>query len=301
MGAEDVVVAPDGTLYTGTEDGVVWALAPGTHEAREVGRLDGRPLGLELLADGRILVCDAHPGRGLFALDPRDGSCEELATEAEGVALDVCNNAAVAADGTIFFSDSTQDFPLEQWRRDLVTDPHAGRLMRRDPDGTTTVVVRGPPLRQRRRPRPRRVVRVRRAVHRPRRRTPVADRGPRAGEQDVLLPDLPGYPDNIARGSDGLDLGHHRLARRCRCSRPCCGCRRRSAAPSPASRSRCCRTRRAPPASRRTTSPVPPRGWSTTSTWTPRTSTWSPASASTTAGSGSPAWSRRPWPSTTSA
>jgi hypothetical protein len=28
--------------------------------------------------------------------------------------------------------------------------------------------------------------------------------GPRAGVQDVLVDDLPGYPDNIARGSDGL-------------------------------------------------------------------------------------------------
>ena len=28
--------------------------------------------------------------------------------------------------------------------------------------------------------------------------------GPRAGEQDFLVRDLPGYPDNIARGTDGL-------------------------------------------------------------------------------------------------
>jgi sugar lactone lactonase YvrE len=28
--------------------------------------------------------------------------------------------------------------------------------------------------------------------------------GPRAGERDLLAEDLPGYPDNISRGSDGL-------------------------------------------------------------------------------------------------
>ena len=28
--------------------------------------------------------------------------------------------------------------------------------------------------------------------------------GPRAGERDLLAGDLPGYPDNISRGSDGL-------------------------------------------------------------------------------------------------
>ncbi len=203
MGAEDVVVAEDGTLYTGTEDGIVWALAPGTHEAREVGRLEGRPLGLELLPDGRVLVCDAHPRRGLFALDPRDGSWEELAREAEGVPFNVCNNAAVAGDGTIFVSDSTQDFRLEEWRRDLVTDPGSGRLVRRDPDGTTTVVVRGLRFANGVALAPdESFVCVAESTGRDVVRLWLT--GDRAGEQDVLLADLPGYPDNIARGSDGL-------------------------------------------------------------------------------------------------
>ncbi len=203
MGAEDVVLAPDGTIYTGTEDGVVWALAPDTHEAREVGRLDGRPLGLELLADGRVLVCDAHWGGGLYALDPRDGAVETLVTEVEGGPLGVCNNAAVAADGTIFFSDSTLAFPLEQWRRDLVTDPHAGRLIRRDPDGAVTVVVRGLRFANGVALAPdESFVCVAQSTGRDVVRVWLS--GPRAGEQDVLLPDLPGYPDNIARGSDGL-------------------------------------------------------------------------------------------------
>lgn len=203
MGAEDVVLAPDGTVYTGTEDGVVWALAPGTHEPREVGRLDGRPLGLELLADGRVLVCDAHRGGGLYALDPRDGAVEALVTEVEGAPLGVCNNAAVAADGTIYFSDSTLAFPLEQWRRDLVSDPHAGRLVRRDPDGTVTVVVRGLRFANGVALAPdESFVCVAQSTGRDVVRLWLT--GDRAGQQDVLLPDLPGYPDNIARGSDGL-------------------------------------------------------------------------------------------------
>ena len=30
MGAEDVLVGPDGTVWTGTEDGAIWALDPAT-------------------------------------------------------------------------------------------------------------------------------------------------------------------------------------------------------------------------------------------------------------------------------
>ena len=203
MGAEDVVIAPDGTIHTGTEDGVVWALEPGSHEARRVGRLDGRPLGLEMLSDGRILVCDARQGGGLYALDPTDGALEELVAEVEGAPLGVCNNAAVALDGTIFFSDSTQDFPLEEWRRDLVTDPHSGRLVRRDPDGTVTVVVRGLRFANGVALAPdESFVCVAETTGRDVVRLWLS--GARAGEQDVLLRDLPGYPDNISRGSDGL-------------------------------------------------------------------------------------------------
>jgi sugar lactone lactonase YvrE len=201
QGAEDVLVAADGTVHTATEDGAVWALSPGEHRPRRIGRAPGRPLGLELLPDGRLLVCDAHAG--LLAVDPADGSVETLVTEVEGRPLGVCNNAAVAADGTIFFSDSTEEFPLEQWRRDLVVDPHSGRLIRRDPDGALAVVLRG--------------LRFANGV------ALAADesfvcvaestgrsvvrlwlRGERAGERDLFLDDLPGYPDNIARGSDGL-------------------------------------------------------------------------------------------------
>ena len=62
MGAEDVVVTPDGTVYTGTEDGALWALDPHTGSTRRIADTGGRPLGLELLDDGDLLVCDARKG-----------------------------------------------------------------------------------------------------------------------------------------------------------------------------------------------------------------------------------------------
>ena len=56
MGAEDVVVGADGTVWTGTEDGAIWALDPATGSTRRVADTGGRPLGIELLGDGRLLV-----------------------------------------------------------------------------------------------------------------------------------------------------------------------------------------------------------------------------------------------------
>ncbi len=201
MGAEDVLVAPDGTVYTGTEDGALWALDPGNGGSRRIADTGGRPLGIELLGNGDLLVCDAE--RGLLRVSPDSGVVEVLLDLVDGAPMKFCNNAAVAADGTIWFSDSSRHFGVAQWKDDFVQDTRTGRLMRRDPDGTVTVVLddlafaNGVALAA-----DESFV----CVAETRGRTVVRLwlTGPRAGERDLLAGDLPGYPDNISRGDDGL-------------------------------------------------------------------------------------------------
>ena len=200
MGAEDVVVAADGTVYTGTEDGAIWALDPTTGSTRRVADTGGRPLGIEVLGDD-LLVCDAE--RGLLRVSPASGEVEVLLDRVEGRVMKFCNNAAVADDGTIWFSDSSLQFGVALWKDDFVQDTRTGRLLRRDPDGTATVVLEhlafanGVALSA-----DESFV----CVAETRGRTVVRHwlTGPRAGERDLLASDLPGYPDNISRGSDGL-------------------------------------------------------------------------------------------------
>jgi sugar lactone lactonase YvrE len=201
MGAEDVLVGPDGTVWTGTEDGAIWAVDAATGNVRRIADTSGRPLGLELMPDGRLLVCDAQ--EGLLAVDAGSGAVEVLLDRIDGRPMRFCNNAAVAADGTIWFSDSSLHYGIDRWKDDFVQDTHTGRLVRRDPDGTVAVVLD----------------RLRFAngvalaadesfvaVAECRGRTVVRLwlTGPRAGERDHLVTDLPGYPDNISLGSDGL-------------------------------------------------------------------------------------------------
>jgi len=201
MGAEDVVVTADGTVVTGTEDGVIWALDPATGSTRRVADTGGRPLGLELLPDGDLVVCDAR--RGVLRVSVETGTVEVLVDRVEGAPMKFCNNAAVAADGTIWFSDSSLHFGVERWKDDFVQDTRTGRLVRRDPDGSVEVVLTGLAFSN--------GVALAAdesyvAVAECRGRTVVRLwlAGPRAGERDHLVTDLPGYPDNISRGSDGL-------------------------------------------------------------------------------------------------
>lgn len=201
MGAEDVVVTPEGIVYTGTEDGSLWRLDPATGNVTLVAHTGGRPLGIELFDDGDLLVCDAR--LGLLVVNPASGVVEALTEQVDGTAMTFCNNAAIAADGTIWFSDSSAHYGVDRWKDDFVQNTRTGRLLRRGTDGAVTVVLTGLAFANG----------VALAadesyvtIAETGARTVVRHwlTGSRAGQRDFLVQDLPGYPDNISRGSDGL-------------------------------------------------------------------------------------------------
>ena len=158
-------------------------------------------MGLELFDDGDLLVCDARAG--LLVVRVADGTVETLVSDVNGVKMKFCNNGAIARDGTIWFSDSSLHYGVDAWKDDFVQNTRSGRLIRRDVDGTVTVVLEGLAFANGV------------ALDTDEQFVAVAETGartvvrwwiagPRQGERDFLVRDLPGYPDNIARGSDGL-------------------------------------------------------------------------------------------------
>ena len=200
MGAEDVVVDGHGQVWTGTEDGTIFRIAPDGRQVEAIANTGGRPLGLELLGDD-ILICDAH--RGLLVLDPKSGRISQLLSEIDGQSMRFCNNAAVASSGDIWFSDSSLVHPIERWKNDLVEATRTGRLCRLR-GGEVEVVLDGLEFANGV------------ALSVDEQHVVVAETGGRClvrisaspdqqgMEREVFVSDLPAYPDNIARGSDGL-------------------------------------------------------------------------------------------------
>lgn len=200
-GAEDVLVGGDGRVWTGTADGGLHVHDPGDGSVTTVTTTGGRPLGLEWLPDGRLLVCDAL--RGLLAVDPVGGRVETLATEADGRPLRFTNNAAVEADGTIWFTDSSDRWGIEDWKNDLIEYTRSGRLVRRTPDGRTTTAATGLDFANGVALSPDAdAVYVAETGSRRIRRLDLSGGDP--GPAGPWAEDLPGHPDNIALGSDGL-------------------------------------------------------------------------------------------------
>lgn len=198
-GPEDVLVDANGNVYTGLRDGRILRLTPDGRRIDTIADTGGRPLGLEPFPDGRILVCDAT--RGLLLVDRVSGTLEILVPG--GPDLRLCNNAAVAADGTVYFTDSSARFDLEHYVADLIEHGGTGRLLRRDPDGSVEPVAtnlnfaNGVALA----PDESYVVVAQTGAYR-------LDRiwltGAKAGITEALDDNLPGFPDNLSTGTDGL-------------------------------------------------------------------------------------------------
>ncbi|MFG2936856.1 SMP-30/gluconolactonase/LRE family protein [Streptomyces sp. NPDC048282] len=142
-GPEDVVTDPDGRVLTGVEDGRILRLDglgdPDTPRVRELARTGGRPLGLELLPDGDLLVCDAE--RGLLRVGLADGAVQVLADTVEGEPLRFASNVVALPDGTLYLTVSSRRFPLDHWIGDIVEHSGTGRLLRLAPGARTPEVA----------------------------------------------------------------------------------------------------------------------------------------------------------------
>ena len=198
---EDVLVDGEGRVYTGLEDGRVVRVAGPGAPVETIARMPGRPLGLELLGPDELLVCASDAG--LLAVALTDGRVRTVVDRVDGRPLLGCNNAAVADDGTIYFSESSTRFPVPRWREDLIEQTRTGRLFRRSPDGAVTELLGGLDFANGV------------ALAADGSFVVVAETGScrlqrvwltghRTGQAELFTDDIGGHPDNVALGSDGL-------------------------------------------------------------------------------------------------
>ncbi|MFD3507821.1 SMP-30/gluconolactonase/LRE family protein [Nocardia sp. NPDC058666] len=201
QGPEDVVVLADGRLVTGTADGAILCVDPATGAVEQIAHAGGRPLGMHAEADGSLLVCVA--GRGIFRLAEAGAELEVVVDELDGAPLTFPSNVIRDDDGTLYFSVSSRRWPLERWITDLLEHSGTGRLVRRDPDGHLEVLVDGLQFGNGVVLAPDRscVLVAETGAYRITRHWLT---GPRAGTTDHLVENLPGLPDNMLLGSDGL-------------------------------------------------------------------------------------------------
>ena len=206
-GPEDVAGGPDGLIYAATADGVIIRLRADGSRVEVFAETGGRPLGIEFDADGNLFVANAT--LGVQKITP-DGSVHVLVDTYDGQPIEYANDLAVAANGKIYFSDASSKFSAvksggsyEASLLDILEHGGHGRIFEFDPaTGKTIVIADG--------------LNFANGVA-------ISDdqqyllfnetghyrvwrywlEGPRRGQREVVIGNLPGFPDNINNGLNG--------------------------------------------------------------------------------------------------
>ncbi len=208
-GPEDVILDADDNIYAGNRTGdIVRFLAPDYRRHEVFAHVGGRPLGMAFAKDGSLLVCIG--GMGLYRVT-KQREVERLTDETNRSWLSVIDDSRlrladdldIAPDGRVFFSEATVRYEMHEWPVDCLESRGNGRIICYDPNAGTTRTVLGDLVF------PNGICmagdgqsfffaetwacRISRYFF----------DGPKKGRVEVVIPDLPGYPDNINRASDG--------------------------------------------------------------------------------------------------
>jgi ribose transport system permease protein len=206
---EDVILDRHDNLYAGSRHGdIIRFFAPDYERMEVFAHIGGQPLGLAFDREDNLVVCIG--GMGLYRVTP-DKVVERLTDETnrsihsinDDSRLRLADDLDIADDGRIFFSEATTRYEMHEWPVDGLEARGNGRIVCYDPrDGSTKTVIRN--LRF-----PNGV-----AIASDRQSILFAETwgccikrywfdGPRTGEIEMVLDNLPGYPDNINLASDG--------------------------------------------------------------------------------------------------
>lgn len=199
-GPEAIAFDRLGRLVTGYEDGRIVRLAGDGKNPTVIANTGGRPLGLEYDLMGNLYVADAV--KGLLRIAP-DGVITGIASEAEGGIFRYANGVAIARNGVVYFTDSSMRFGIGDAVTDIFEHRPTGRLMSYDPrSGALRVLMHGLQYANGI------------AISADQRSLVVVETGwyrvhrywlagPKAGTSEILIDNLPGFPDNITARPDG--------------------------------------------------------------------------------------------------
>jgi len=206
---EDVILDRQDNLYCGTRHGqIVRFFAPDYQRHEVYARIGGQPLGLAFDAQQNLYVCVG--GMGLYRVTP-ERVVEKVTDETNRSWLSIIDDSRlrladdldIAPDGRIYFSEATVRYEMHEWPTDSLEGRGNGRIICYDPrTKKTSTVLRGLIF-------PNGVV-----LASDRESIMFAEswncsikrywfEGPKRGVVETVIDNLPGYPDNINRASDG--------------------------------------------------------------------------------------------------
>ncbi|MEM9331881.1 MAG: SMP-30/gluconolactonase/LRE family protein [Pseudomonadota bacterium] len=203
---EDIAIGPDGLVYMSSRQGALLRFNPQNNQVSVFAETQGIPLGIEFGSDGYLYVADAY--KGLLKVD-KSGKVTLLANQTSaGSPILFADDLDVDSSGMVYFTDASTKFGAKAYGGglpasllDILEHGPNGRVLKYDPTtGETTTLysglsfANGLALTQ-----DEKYILVVEtgsyAIH----KIPVAD----SSSAEVIVSNLPGFPDNINDNSDG--------------------------------------------------------------------------------------------------
>lgn len=204
-GPEDATLGLDGRVYASVDGGTIIRVQ--NRAVSEFADTGGRPLGIETDSDGSLVVADAIKGLLRIGLD---GSVTTLLDEINGEPLENANNLGIGSDGTIYFSQSSSKFTTAGFGGsyqasllDIMEHGGHGKVYAFNPESGEVVQLlsglnyaNGVAISE-----DDSFLLIAETGHY--RILKFWLQGELRGQTEVLLGNLPGFPDNIRRGLNG--------------------------------------------------------------------------------------------------
>lgn len=208
-GPEDVILDRNDNLYAGSRHGdIVRFLAPDYEKMEIFAHIGGTPLGMAFDRNDNLYVCIG--GMGLYRVTPErkvekvtDETNRSYSSVNDDSRLRLADDLDITDDGLIFFSEATVRFEMHEWATDGLEARGNGRIICYDTNtGTTNTVIRNLKF-------PNGV-----CIASDGKSFLFAETwgctvkrywfdGPKKGKTEIVLDNLPGFPDNINNSSDG--------------------------------------------------------------------------------------------------
>ena len=206
IGPEDLALGKDGNVYFALLSGDIKFL-DNQGQIQSWVNTDGRPLGIEFDQQGNLLVADAF--KGLLSISA-NGDITTLVESVEGIDINYADDVDVASNGKIYFSDASSKFHAKEYGTygasllDINEHGGHGRIIEYNPETKTSTVLaqginfaNGVTLSHDEQF----VLFNETGTYRVMR---LALNGDHRGQLEIVIDNLPSFPDNIARGNNGV-------------------------------------------------------------------------------------------------
>lgn len=198
---EDVAIDKNGNVFGASIDGRILRFDRFDGAETVVAHTDGRPLGLDFDHFGQLYIADAI--KGLMRIDST-GRLETLSTAHNGRPYIFTDDLEVGSDGKVYFTDASETNNIHLYKLDILAHSNTGRLLVFDPqtkqvdmlleqlyfaNGVATSSDSS-------------FILVNETTNY--RVLKYYLKGDKKGQTEVFIDNLPGFPDGISSGSDGI-------------------------------------------------------------------------------------------------